>query len=784
VLKERTPCIRSVRLRHARATQPFNFQSVRSFSASSQSRQDEGEQLTPSSDEQPRTPLVKKIAPQEAPLDLWAEDEESTNCILAQVGPEALGNTVRDLMRQVPSSVAIITAAHIDPKLNKSVPLGIAVSSFNTVTLDPPHISFNIKCPSTTLDAMRNATGLFRLHLLSCSQKSAHIVDYFAKGNNPESYSLREYWVPMFLPRSRFEEAATESAAPQIRGPTVVAALECQLTQEVTVADHVIVVAKVNSLVRRPELQPTLLYHDGAYKRTNGTVLSNHQTAPKSNQTKLTVGKCWKYPLFPGEAERDDLLAYIKTYIQGHSRLFDLPINQATKVLKRSLGLPSCVFGIDLSQVIARCRVESGLDSGLRPYSVGNPQVFDFHGRLTPGQIAAIVERARKLVLADPISLSLPYREFFSHLGISLEYCGLLASDILDRLRTESLVAPFEQQARTDDSASYLTIESLENIEFKLSNFMKTKPYREIYRMTSVQLQHQIEEPNLAEPYIRLVRDRLIVEAFPSVFDKPYIDIKGELTLEEVRVFVNRVIRFIALDNLHGLRRRIRLPRVELLRRIGLHPLISGVDPSFLFDKLSFLSFQCAGFREFPLAVDEMLTHMFEKKTFTWAELESRVRAIVQKHTLHAVKWSRDDFLAAMGVDHRAKMKTPLSDSKPHIIDGHLLPTLIAKELKNHYGNGTHEENVAIKAFLKSQYNYEIAEPSSSSPSDSAEELHEAMLRGLNVNVLNKDRSKMELREALNIFARKKPAESVTNRKGDGPLEYEVDGKASRRPLR
>ena len=690
------------------------------------------------------------------------EGELSTNETLVNVGSTSLKKSVRSLMRHVPSSVAIITAAHRDPELKEHVPLGIAVSSFNTVTLDPPHISFNIKCPSKTLDAIRDAKGLFRVHLLSGTEISSRIVDNFSKGNTAEAYSSRKQSVPLFIPHSRDLAEATESVAPQIRGPSVVAALECELTQELPVADHIVVVAKVNTLVAKPELEGTLLYHEGTYKSADGSVLNKHLTfsAPEP-RTNPDLGAHWKYPLFPGAAERDDFVKFLKSYLHRNSQLLEKSPKKTKFELMKALGLPSGIFGVDLAPLIEQCRVEAGHAPSLNETTRTAPLLADFYGRLGPREIATVVERTRKLVFANPMSLELHYKDLFSHVGLSTVSYGLLASDIVERLRSEGLVAPFESQASNANSSNaHLTIENLEDVEFKLRNFAKTKTYQELMNMTPTQLKEAIGVSDSAEEWITRVHVRLIVEAFPDIFNAAHIDIKGELTPEEVRVFVNRVIKYLSVENTQTMKRHMALPQIELLRRVGVHPLISNIDPDYLSSKLSFIIFQSEGYSDIQQSIDAMLAPMFEKRIFTWPELESRVRTFIRNHTLYAVKWPREDILAAMGIDAWARIKTPLSDNKPHILNGHMLPTLLAKEMKTYYGHGTAEENAAIKAFLKSQYNYDVVasvgSPDPASTTSSADEMREAMRRGLNVHVRKEDRQKMELQEALGDFGVRK----------------------------
>lgn len=181
--------------------------------------------------------------------------------------PTQLKEDVRSLMRMVPASVAVITVAHVDPETKESAPMGIAVSSLSTVTLDPPTVSFNIKQPSKSLSAIRNAHGSFRVHFLASDPEGLHILDHFCRGNHPDAYQERLKNLPISFPQSEDSSAITAALAPQLRGSGVCAALECHLTCELPVADHVILVAQIKSIETGDLQVPTMAYVNGSYQR-------------------------------------------------------------------------------------------------------------------------------------------------------------------------------------------------------------------------------------------------------------------------------------------------------------------------------------------------------------------------------------------------------------------------------------------------------------------------------------------------------------------------------------
>ncbi|KAF3491831.1 putative oxidoreductase [Arthroderma uncinatum] len=89
---------------------------------------------------------------------------------------------VRRLMRLVPHPVAIVTSTEPNSPPNSAF-RGMTVSSFNTVTLNPtPVISFNVKTPSETYNAIRSSSR-FLVHLLSPNEAMARLALEFSKGH-------------------------------------------------------------------------------------------------------------------------------------------------------------------------------------------------------------------------------------------------------------------------------------------------------------------------------------------------------------------------------------------------------------------------------------------------------------------------------------------------------------------------------------------------------------------------------------------------------------------------
>ena len=113
-----------------------------------------------------------------------------------------------------------------DGKASKS-PRGLLVSSFNTITLSPtPYVSFNIKLPSSTFDAI-GESGSFTASGLS----KASVAHAFTKGRGAKSY------------RHFVGDGGKLSRA--CRGGTWWMQCEWIKGKSVEVEDHVIMIGKV-----------------------------------------------------------------------------------------------------------------------------------------------------------------------------------------------------------------------------------------------------------------------------------------------------------------------------------------------------------------------------------------------------------------------------------------------------------------------------------------------------------------------------------------------------------
>ncbi|OCK81496.1 hypothetical protein K432DRAFT_261431, partial [Lepidopterella palustris CBS 459.81] len=180
---------------------------------------------------------------------------------------EELPARMRELMRYVSHPVAVVTASSWNDANAKRTNHAMTVSSFNTVSLEPcPIISFNVRTPSRTLDAIQNQQGHFRIHVLNSHTDAYIIADAFTRGNAHEGFEKLEKMETSKVV-VRYPDTGV-IRAPEISGYGVLSILECSMLPDkmVTVEDHVIVVARVVRLLSR-QSGWALTYVDRQYRR-------------------------------------------------------------------------------------------------------------------------------------------------------------------------------------------------------------------------------------------------------------------------------------------------------------------------------------------------------------------------------------------------------------------------------------------------------------------------------------------------------------------------------------
>jgi len=143
-------------------------------------------------------------------------------------------------MGTYPTGVTVV--AGIDPD---GVPVGLAVNSFTSVSLDPPLVLF---CPAHSSQSWPRiaSTGLFAVNILSA--EGGGVCDIFASRVDDKFSTISWQSGAHGLP-------VLESA---------VAALECEAVAVHPAGDHDIVVGRVLTVHRSPDAHP-LVYYRGSY---------------------------------------------------------------------------------------------------------------------------------------------------------------------------------------------------------------------------------------------------------------------------------------------------------------------------------------------------------------------------------------------------------------------------------------------------------------------------------------------------------------------------------------
>lgn len=139
------------------------------------------------------------------------------------------------------SGVTVVTA--LDPA--SRAPVGVTVSAFTSLSLEPPLVLFCLGVHTSSLDAYRSG-GHFAINMLSEAQKDLSIR-FASRGADKWKGLTYETW---------------DSGVPILSG--CLANLECSLVETHQGGDHLILVGKVERLAYQEGGAP-LLYFRGTY---------------------------------------------------------------------------------------------------------------------------------------------------------------------------------------------------------------------------------------------------------------------------------------------------------------------------------------------------------------------------------------------------------------------------------------------------------------------------------------------------------------------------------------
>lgn len=148
--------------------------------------------------------------------------------------------TFRSILGHFPTGVAVITST-----ADSGDPVGMAVGSFTSVSLDPPLVAFLVDRDSTSFPRFSSSRN-FCVNVLSSDQ--LEICRIFAKSGGDKFRDVR--WTPSRLSKS-----------PQI--VDALAWIDCTTEDIHAAGDHHIVIGKVNSLGHASSGLPLLFYKGG-----------------------------------------------------------------------------------------------------------------------------------------------------------------------------------------------------------------------------------------------------------------------------------------------------------------------------------------------------------------------------------------------------------------------------------------------------------------------------------------------------------------------------------------
>ena len=152
---------------------------------------------------------------------------------------------LRDAFGCFPSGVIAVCAA-VDGQL-----VGLAASSFTSVSVEPALVSLCIQHTSTTWPVLRGARRL-GLSILSEGQSAA--------GRQLAAKGVERF--------SGLEVHVTPTDAVLVHGAS--GWLECDVVNEVAAGDHTIVVLQVHAVEAHPEIAP-LVFHASGFRSLAGT---------------------------------------------------------------------------------------------------------------------------------------------------------------------------------------------------------------------------------------------------------------------------------------------------------------------------------------------------------------------------------------------------------------------------------------------------------------------------------------------------------------------------------
>jgi flavin reductase (DIM6/NTAB) family NADH-FMN oxidoreductase RutF len=157
---------------------------------------------------------------------------------------------LRETLGQFPTGVMVLTAELADGGL-----IGMTMSSFNSVSLDPALVLFSISRTAPSFDVWMECRK-FAVNVLGEHQE--HMSDRFGRRHGRK-------WDGLSPLKGR-------TGVPLL--PETIAAFECEPYAHYDGGDHVIMVARIVELHRALPKTGPLLFYDGKYARVENEVRS------------------------------------------------------------------------------------------------------------------------------------------------------------------------------------------------------------------------------------------------------------------------------------------------------------------------------------------------------------------------------------------------------------------------------------------------------------------------------------------------------------------------------
>ncbi len=152
--------------------------------------------------------------------------------------PEIDSGDFRHVLGHFPTGVTVVTSAG-EPGSGR--PVGIAIGSFASISLDPPLVGFFLGTQSGSWPAME-ASGHFCVNVLSADQQE--LCGLMASRSESKFDGI--------------EVQTAASGAPIL--PDVVAVIDCSIHQVVPAGDHNLIVGRVQSLGVGRDTDPMVFY--------------------------------------------------------------------------------------------------------------------------------------------------------------------------------------------------------------------------------------------------------------------------------------------------------------------------------------------------------------------------------------------------------------------------------------------------------------------------------------------------------------------------------------------